>query len=69
MMRAVRFYSQYGKGPIDKDIQKAISELKSDIKKLPKEEIKEEFVKGLVNPDIDPKKYLETYNLVKVLKV
>ena len=68
MMRAVRFYSQYGKGPIDKDIQKAISELKSDIKKLPKEEIKEEFVKGLVNPDIDPKKYLETYNKTGLLE-
>jgi tRNA nucleotidyltransferase/poly(A) polymerase len=67
MMRAVRFYSQYGKGSIDKDVQKAISELKSDIKKLPKEEIKEEFVKGLVNPDIDPKKYLETYNKTGLL--
>jgi len=67
MMRAVRFYSQYGKGSIDKDVQKAISELKSDIKKLPREDIKEEFVKGLVNPDIDPKKYLETYNKTGLL--
>jgi tRNA nucleotidyltransferase/poly(A) polymerase len=68
MMRAVRFYSQYGKGPIDKDVQKAIAELKSDIKKLPREEIKEEFIKGLVNPDIDPKKYLETYNKTGLLE-
>jgi tRNA nucleotidyltransferase/poly(A) polymerase len=67
MMRSVRFHSQYGKGPIDKDILKAISELKSEIKSLPKEEVKEEFIKGLVNPDIDPRKYLETYKKTELL--
>lgn len=67
IMRTIRFYSQYGKGPLDKEIQNAISELKSEINNLPKEKIKEEFLKGLTNPDIDPKKYLENYNKADLL--
>jgi tRNA nucleotidyltransferase/poly(A) polymerase len=67
MMRTVRFYSQYGKGPLDKNIQNAIKELRSEIKDLPKEVIKQEFLKGLMNPDIDPRKYLKNYNDVGLL--
>lgn len=67
MMRTVRFYSQYGKGQIDKKIQKAIDELKSDLVNVPFEKIREEFLKGLLNVDIDPKKYLETYNKLGLL--
>lgn len=62
MMRTIRFYAQYGKGPIDKDINNAIKELKSEIKNLPKEQVKQEFLKGLVNPNIDPRKYLIAYD-------
>lgn len=67
MMRTVRFHSQYGKGPIDKKIQKAIEELKSDLKDVPFEKIREEFLKGLLNIDIDPRKYLESYDKLGLL--
>jgi tRNA nucleotidyltransferase/poly(A) polymerase len=67
MMRTIRFYSQYGKGPIDKDIEKAIKDRKSEISDLPFEQVKEEFLKGLVNPDIDPRRYLMAYNRLGLL--
>jgi tRNA nucleotidyltransferase/poly(A) polymerase len=61
MLRTIRFYSQYGKGELDKEIRSAISELKSEINEIPYQEIREEFLKGLVHPDIDPRKYLQNY--------
>jgi tRNA nucleotidyltransferase/poly(A) polymerase len=68
MMRTIRFYSQYGKGELDKDIKKAIAELRSEVDSLPYEKIREEFLKGLTNPDIDPRKYLENYSKVGLLE-
>lgn len=67
IMRTLRFYSQYGNGTLDKNITKAISELNSDLDEIPYEKMKEEFLKGLTNPDIDPRKYLEIYNKTGVL--
>lgn len=67
IMRTLRFYSQYGNGVLDKNITKAISELNSDLDQIPYEKMKEEFLKGLTNPDIDPRKYLEIYNKTGVL--
>ena len=68
MMRTIRFYSQYGKGEISKEIKSAMKELKSDISDIPFQKIKEEFIKGLVHPDIDPKKYLKTYSNLNLLQ-
>jgi tRNA nucleotidyltransferase/poly(A) polymerase len=62
MMRTIRFHSQYGKGELDKEIKKAIDELKSEIDNLPYDQVKEEFLKGLTNPDIDPRKYIQNYS-------
>ena len=68
MLRTIRFYSQYGKGEISKEIKKAVKELKSDISDIPLAKVKEEFMKGLIHPDIDPKKYLKTYADLGVLQ-
>lgn len=68
MLRTIRFYSQYGKGEISKEIKKAVKELKSDISDIPLVKVKEEFIKGLIHPDIDPKKYLKTYADLGVLQ-
>ena len=61
MLRTIRFYSQYGKGELDREIKKAMEDLKSEINKIPFQKIREEFLKGLVHPDIDPRKYLQNY--------
>lgn len=67
MMRVVRFHSQYGKGEISKDIIRAIKELRSDISGVPLEKAKEEFIKGLTHPDIDPKVYLQNYSRTNII--
>jgi len=67
MMRTVRFHSQYGKGEISGKIQKAIKELRGDISNISLEKSKEEFVKGLTHPDIDPKIYLQNYARTQII--
>lgn len=67
MLRTLRFYSQYGKGELDKNIKNAISELSSDVDELSYEEVRDEFLKGLNNPDIDPRKYLDVYQKAGLL--
>jgi tRNA nucleotidyltransferase/poly(A) polymerase len=68
MMRTIRFYSQYGKGELDKDIKKAMVELKSEINEIPFQKIREEFLKGLLHPDIDPRKYLQNYSKLEMIE-
>ena len=68
MMRVIRFYSQYGKNKIPEEIQNAYKELRSDISDIPYSEIKKEFIKGLTDPDIDPKKYLKKYKELNVIQ-
>lgn len=68
MMRIIRFYSQYGKNEISKEIKNAYKELRSDISDVPLDKMKNEFVKGLVDPEIDPKKYLKTYEKLNLIQ-
>lgn len=68
MLRTLRFYSQYGKGEMSKEIKRAIKELRADISDIPLNVVKEEFIKGLMHPDIDPKKYLKTYGELGILQ-
>jgi tRNA nucleotidyltransferase/poly(A) polymerase len=68
ILRMIRFYSQYGQGELSKDIKQAIKELKSDISDIPLEKTKEEFIKGLINPEVDPRKYIKTYANLNILQ-
>lgn len=68
MMRALRFHSQYGKGEIPEDILNGIKELRADVSDLSSAEIREEFIKGLIHPDIDPKKYIRSYYKARLLE-
>lgn len=61
VMRAIRFYCKFGKNTeIDKDIEKAIPKF-LDLEGVALERIRDEFIKGLEDPEIDPKKYILTY--------
>ena len=61
VMRAIRFYCKFGKNaPMDKDIESAIPKF-LDLEGVALERIRDEFVKGLEDPEIDPKKYINTY--------
>lgn len=68
ILRIIRFYSQYGKGELDEDIKEAMSDFKSKIKEIPFQKIRDEFIKGLLHPDIDPKKYLRNYSKLGMIE-
>jgi len=61
VMRAIRFHCKFGKNsPIDPDIVKALPKF-LDLEGVALERVREEFLKGLDDPEIDPKKYVELY--------
>lgn len=61
VMRAVRFHCKFGKNSaMDKDIESAIVKFR-DLEGVALERVRDEFVKGLEDPEIDPKKYIQTY--------
>jgi len=67
VMRAVRLHCRYGKGPMDEKIEKAIGRFR-DLDGVPGDQVKEEFLKGLLHPDIDPKCYINMYKKTDLLK-
>lgn len=61
VMRAIRFHCKFGKSkPMDKEMQAAIPKF-ADLEGVSLERVREEFLKGLEDPDVDPKKYLTLY--------
>lgn len=61
VMRAIRFHCRFGKGSkMHKDIEAAIPKFKN-LGGVANERIRDEFLKGLLHPDVDPKCYLGIY--------
>lgn len=60
-LRFIRFFSKYDKkGHIPSEYKSAIIAIK-DLPSISKERIRDEFVKGLEHPDIDPIRYVKIY--------
>ena len=61
VMRAIRFHCKFGKSKsMDREIQAAIPKF-ADLEGVSLERVREEFLKGLEDPEVDPKKYLSLY--------
>lgn len=67
VLRSIRFLAKFGKSTKpDADIVRAIPKFR-DLEGVALERIREEFVKGLLDVDIDPKKYLQLYSRFDLL--
>jgi len=64
-MRALRFHCRFGKGGLDDDLAKSIP---SSLSNVDPKEVRDEFVKGLMHPDVDPKCYLNLLRKTGLLK-
>lgn len=60
-LRMIRFNSKFGKGELDPDAEKAMGKFKNLSDRIPPDRIKGEFVKGLLDADVDLKKYIASY--------
>jgi len=70
IMRAIRFHCRFGQGDkLDPEIAKAIPNFMNLPERVALERIRDEFLKGLLHPDVDSKKYLTIYNKTKLLQV
>ena len=62
VMRAIRFHCQFGQGSrMDKDIEDSIADF-SDLRGVALERVRDEFLKGLLHPDVDVERYVKIYN-------
>jgi hypothetical protein len=62
ILRSLRFHAKYGKGsPLDRDIEKSIPNFK-DLDGVAYERIRDEFLKGLDDKEIDPRRYVKLYD-------
>lgn len=67
-LRYIRFFSKYdSKGKIPDEYKQAIEEVK-DLENVSRESVRDEFVKGLEHPDVDPVKYIKAYKDLGVLE-
>ena len=61
ILRAIRFHARFGKGEkMDPDIRRAMDRFKN-LEGVSLSEVREEFLKGLLHPDTDAKKYINIY--------
>ena len=68
VMRAIRFQCKFGKDqPIDPEIKAAVPKF-IDLEGVALERVREEFLKGLDDSEIDPKKYVSLYSSMGLLK-
>lgn len=68
VMRAIRFHCKFGKDqPIDPEIKAAVPKF-LDLEGVALERVRDEFLKGLDDPEIDPKKYVSLYSSMGLLK-
>lgn len=62
VLRAIRFHARFGKSvKMDKDIEMALPRF-ANLSGVALERIRDEFLKGLLHPDVDPKIYLQIYH-------
>lgn len=62
VMRAVRFHCRFGKGSrMDPDIENALQDF-VDLRGVALERVREEFLKGLLHPDVDVERYIKIYD-------
>jgi tRNA nucleotidyltransferase/poly(A) polymerase len=68
-LRYIRFLARSGKSvdTIPSDYKEAIAEIK-DLPSVSRERIREEFVKGLEHPDVDPRLYISLYKQTGLLQ-
>jgi len=67
-LRYIRFFARFNKGgEIPKEYKAAIQEIK-DLPSVSKERIRDEFVKGLEHPDVDPKRFIKMYKDLGLLE-
>lgn len=67
-MRAIRFYCMFGRdGKIDQKTKEAILKFKK-LEGVALERVRQEFLKGLDHPDVDPLKYIKLYDKFGLLK-
>ena len=60
-LRYIRFAARFGQGgQIPPEYKEAIHEIR-DLSSVSRERIRDEFIKGLEHPDVDPKKYIKMY--------
>lgn len=67
VLRAIRFHCKFGSGStMDDDIEKAIPKFRH-MEGVALERIRDEFLKGLVSPDVDLKRYIPIYKRTGLL--
>lgn len=70
IMRAIRFHCRFSQNQeLDKDILKALPKFMNLAERVALERIRDEFLKGLLHPDIDPRCYLSIYKKTGLLNV
>ncbi|RDJ35663.1 MAG: CCA tRNA nucleotidyltransferase [Crenarchaeota archaeon] len=68
VLRAIRFHSRFGSGTqMDDDIEKALPQFKH-LEGVALERIRDEFLKGLLHPDVDSRKYISIYKRTGLLE-
>ena len=68
VLRAIRFHSRFSSSStMDDDIEKAIPRFKH-MEGVALERIRDEFLKGLLHPDVDAKKYITIYKRTGLLE-
>ena len=67
IMRAIRFHTRFGSGELDPEIVEAIKKFKNLDEHVALERIRDEFLKGLLHPDVDSQKYLSLYKKTGLL--
>lgn len=61
VMKAIRLHCKFGKSKsMDKEIENAIPKF-ADLEGVSMDKVREEFLEGLEDPDVDPKKYISLY--------
>lgn len=67
VLRAIRFHSRFGTtDQMDPEIEKALPKFKH-LEGVALERIRDEFLKGLVHPDVDSRRYLSIYKRTGLL--
>ena len=68
VMRAIRFHCRFGQGMrMDKDIEDSLSDF-ADLRGVALERVRDEFLKGLLHPDVDVERYIKIYNRTGLIK-
>ena len=70
ILRSIRFWARFGKSDkMDPEILKAIKKFPNLRERVALERIRDEFLKGLVHPDVDVKKYIGVYKDTGLLNI